>query len=988
MSDDPSQPTPSNIGPYTVERELGRGGMGVVYLARDPKLNRLVAVKVLPPALVADPMRLERFEREARILAALNHRNIGMIFGLEDDGSQRLLVLEYIPGRSLTEIISRGPLNTDDTLRLAIQLAEALEVAHDRAVVHRDLKPDNLRITPDGMLKVLDFGLATASHNADVHPSATGSHLTQAGMVMGTPGYMSPEQARGLPTDKRTDIWAFGCVLYECVTGYRAFLGETASDCIAMIIERDPDFSLIPARAPNRLRDILRRCLTKDQRRRTRDIGDVRIELEEILAQPQSGWYQAAGASGARASTVARLTMPLDASGASSTGSVSPSGSAPSVPGALSELGLSNSTRSAVAIAPDGSSVVFVTGKAPQTMLYIRRMDGQQPRLIPGTNGADAPFFSPDGQKVGFFADGKLKRVNISGGAPLTMCPAPRPCGACWDTSEFIYFIPDWQRGVQRISSAGGTPETVLDPDLATGELGFMNPEMLPGSRHLLLSVFGSSGAAHDESVITAIDIRSKARHPLIQGGWGARALASGHIVFARSGSLYAVAFNPETLEIFGSPVSVEDRILGNALGGSAQFACSAEGTLVFASGSVWEPKATMLLSPRSGTTDQASTINAESRPFISPTLSPSGKLLVVQVQGSSDHLYAYDLDRPQQPGTKLTFLGDNASPIFAPDGSRMVFRSTMPGRAELYLMGVDASGPGAPEPLYGSDFVPTPCGFADGGRTVLFTQQRASAAGVAPGLELWAVSIDDPSSARLILQSQGSITHASASPDNRLIAYVSDESGRPEVYVHTYTPGQPLSGARRQVSTEGATAPIWARSGGEVYYRQGDQIIASRIAVEPNLMVGRPRSMYQCPGLLATPLSRNYAITPEGQFIFLRTQEDHTRVSNLQVILNWFSDLRRRVPVPTPAAGSRAHHSNIGGYASNMPGGSMSGLSGVSGAGMSGGGMSGVGRGPLPQAQPPLHSTLPTRMSPPIPSPAPKVPPRPTGPSEANTLI
>lgn len=975
-----SAPTPATIGPYPIERELGRGGMGVVYLARDPRLNRPVAIKVLPAAFVADPMRLQRFEREARTLAQLNHRNVGMIFGLEDDAGQRLLVLEYIPGYTLTDKLVRGPMPLDEALRIAMQVCEGLEAAHERDVIHRDLKPDNLRVTPEGLLKILDFGLATQQHNDANGPG--GSHLTQAGMVMGTPGYMSPEQARGVPTDKRTDIWAFGCVLFEMLSGYKAFGGETVSDCLVAILEREPDYTLLPARTPNRLRDLLRKLLIKDPRRRMRDIGDARIELEDVLTQPQSGWYQAAGAS-ARPGTPARLVMPLSMPGIVQ----GASGSTVST----TELTLVNSSRSALAIAPDGSTVAFIAGKSPQSTLYVRRMDGHDARPIPGTAGADAPFFSADGTKIGFFADGKLKRVALTGGAPVVVIGAPRHQGGSWDSSDTIYYIPDWQRGVMKIPAAGGTPALVTDPDLGSGEIALMAPDVLPGSRHALVSVWTGTGSGHDDALITAIDLRTGARKPLIHGGCNARYLQSGHILFSRGGSLLAVAFDPERLEVFGSPLAVEDKVLGNALGGSAHFAAGGDGTLVVAHGPVWEPRCQIMVSAREG---EPKPIINDTKPFCAPVIAPSGRLLAVQVQGATDHIWLYDLDRPANPGTRLTFLGDNACPVFTPDGTRIAFRSNMSGQYELYWVpiagvGGGGGGGGAPDLLYSSDRSPIPCGFADNGRTLVFVQQKQASAmpgapAAAGGLEIWSVNVDDASTARPIAQSPASCWGASVSPDGRFLAYVCDETGRPEVYVQTLSGGA----TRRQVSAEGGMAPLWARTGGELYFRSGDQITAVRVAVEPAFMVGRPRVMFQGAMTSATNVSANCDVTPVGEFVFLRAQEDQSKVAHLDVILNWFTELRRRVPVPQPASMNPGRMTGSGFLA-----GPASGMAYPSGAGTQMYGQRRESVPPQPQHQGDGDASTMTRYSPtpiPPPPPAPPTPPprpRPMGPSESKTI-
>lgn len=925
--------TPRTIGPYPVERELGRGGMGVVYLARDPKLGRQVAIKVLPAAFTQDEMRLQRFEREARTLAAVSHRNVGMIFGLEtDEQNQRLLVLEFIPGVSLTQKLQRGGLALDESLRMNIQIAEGLEAAHELGIVHRDLKPDNVRVTPEGIVKILDFGLASpaslgggggafASSEAG---TAMGSGLTVQGMVMGTPGYMSPEQARGLPTDRRSDIWAFGCVLFECLSGYKAFGGETVSDAIAAILEREPDFTLLPARTPNRVREVLRRCFIKDPRRRMRDIGDVRIELEDVLAQPQSGWYRAGeSGAGARPRALARLMLPMNQGGGG-------------VGASASDLVLANTMRSAIAVAPDGSGVAFVGGVAPSTQLYVRRMDAHEARVVPGTNGAEAPFFSPEGTRLGFFRGGKLQRVALSGGAPVTLASAPRPSGGTWCDGDTIIFAPEWNRGLFRVSVAGDStpPEPVAEPDLAGGELALLGPEMLPGGKHVLVTVW--TGTSFEDALISAIDLRTKARRPLIHGGCNPRYLSSGHIVFSRGGSLLAVGFDPEALEVFGQPMPVQDGVLGNALGGAAHFGVGGDGTLVYASGAVWEPGAELMSINRS---NETTSITSESRAFVAPVLSPDGSRLAVQVQGASDHLWVYDLNRPG-PGVRVTFHADNSCPVWSPDGTMLAFRSNMTGRSELFQMAIGAGGAaGAPEPVFADpERVATPMTYAElpgVGRVLLFTLARAEPK---TGTDICMVRVPTPmnaggnasgnmgtdSTAQVVVQSPASAWGATVSPDSKLIAYVSDESGRAEVYVQQFQGAGAMGsvgsvGARRQVSVDGGLAPLFARSGGELYFRQGAQIIAVRVAIEPTFMVGRPRVVAEGEFAAPTNLRRNYDVFPDGQrFVVLKSKADSTRVTTLNVVLNWFEELRRRV-APPPSVERGATTMGGGGGASQL---------------------------------------------------------------------
>ncbi|MFN7020669.1 MAG: protein kinase domain-containing protein [Phycisphaerales bacterium] len=941
MTTPQARQTPSTIGPYPIERELGRGGMGVVYLGRDPRLNRPVAIKVLPEEVARDPMRLSRFEREARTLAALNHRNVGLIYGLEESDGQRLLVLEFVPGATLTQRLSRGALALDEAVRVCSQIAEGLEAAHDRDVVHRDLKPDNIKVTPDGTVKILDFGLATTSqqgHAAGMEDATTvmpvgagfggtpfPSTLTQQGMVMGTPGYMSPEQARGLPIDKRTDIWAFGCVLFECISGARCFGGPTPSDMLAAVIEREPDWNLLPARTPGRLRELLRKCLVKDARRRLRDVGDARIELEDVLSQPPSGWYRGGAAGGMggveRPRVVARLSLPLPA-------------------GARGEEGLHVGARSSVAVSADGAAVAFVAGKPGQPQLHVRRLDQPEARVIAGTGGAEAPFFSPDGSRVGFFAEGRLKVVSLSGGAPLPLAGAPRTQGACWvggggSAEDTICFVPDWQKGLYRISADGGVVELVAQPDLAAGELAFVSPEALPNGM-VLMAVW--TGAGHDQSLIVAVDPRSGARRPLLNGGTNPRYASSGHLVFTRGGTVMAAAFDADRVQVVGQPVAVEDRVMANAVTGAAQLGLGGEpgggGTLVMVNGELWEPKRTLVRADRQapGTLEP---LFAETRAFAAPAVSPDGTRLVVQVEGSTDQLWLIDLVR--HAAMRLTFQGDCTSPVWSPDGKRIAFRSNMGGAHGLYWMSAD--GAGTPAPLLGSGAgeagSPVPDAFTPDGKHLLYTRSRSAGGSTGSGSEIWMVATDahDPASARPVVQGSRSAWGATVSADGRTVAFASDDSGRAEVYVQpmptAVAAGEATIAGRRPVTSDGGEAPLWLKAGGELLYRAGGQVIAVRVAMEPAFMVGRTRVVAGgTDGAFTVPtrLSRNYDAFPCGQRLALvRSEESSARIGSLNVVVNWLDELRRRVPVPMSSgmgSGGSGGSGGLGGLGGSRSGG------------------------------------------------------------------
>lgn len=955
------------IGTYPIERELGRGGMGVVYLCRDTRLDRAVAVKVLPRDFARDPMRLARFEREARSLAAMNHPNVAAIYSIDSANEETLLVLEYVPGRTLSDVLMRGPMAIDEAMRVALQICEGIEAAHERNVVHRDLKPDNVRVTPEGLCKILDFGLATGAAGEDepasapsVSESATtrltgfgpggrGPALTQYGMVMGTPGYMSPEQARGTPVDKRTDIWAFGCILFEILSGTKAFHGDTTSDCIAAVIDKEPDWSMLPVTTPNRLRELMRRCLTKDARRRLRDIGDARIEIEDVLSQPMSGLYRAASADGSgpgRTRVVARLTLKLP-----------------------EHAPLANTPKSGLAIAPDGSAIAYVSGGGSEASLVVRRMEEMEAKAVPGAQGAEQPFFSPDSQKLAFFSGGRLRRASLSGGVPSVVAPAPRAQGGVWDPTDRVFYVPDFQSGIVRIPASGvaapggaagavgGEMETVAKPDHGAGQVALLSPDMLPGGRHALCSIW--TGTGYDDALIGAVDVRTGAVRVLVQGGANPRFALSGHLLFTRKSSLMAVAFDPDRLEVFGQPQVVVEGVLSNALGGGAQVAVSTEGTLVYAPGVYFEPEASVLVAhrgtgvgvsaPGAGSAgsagssgvlggSEAHALLSERRAFVSPALAPDGSALAVQVQGQTDHVWVYDLQRGGSP-MRLTFQGDNSSPVWFPDSRRVAIAVRGGERQEIRAVSLDAlalggagggaatgasagsaesSGGAASAVLVSSALAISPCAITPDGKRIVYTQSKAQG-----GTELWGATVGDPSSAVCLVPAGAGFGNAwggAVSPDGRLLAFVSDQTGRAEVYVQALVFGAPgtavLEPAHRwQVSRDGGAGPRFSRDGGELYYRSGETLIAVRVNFDAGgagvgggaaggagggLMVGRPRPMLTGKFVEATASSANYDVFPDGdRIVVLRRAEEPAPARELSVVLNFFAELSRKAPVP-----------------------------------------------------------------------------------------
>ncbi len=538
------------LGVYQVLSPLGAGGMGEVYKARDTKLGREVAIKVLPPVYVRDPEWVARFEREARMLAALNHPNIATIHGLEQSEGAHYLVMELVPGETLAERLRQGPLGIEQALRIGSQIAEALEAAHEKGVMHRDLKPANVKVTPEGRVKVLDFGLAkayAAEGAQDISQAATLTALpTEEGRILGTAAYMSPEQARGKPVDKRTDIWAFGCVLYELLTGKRLFRGESPTDTVAAVLEREPDWQKLPPATPSKIRDLLRRCLQKDASRRLRDIGDARIEIEEAVSAPavalptssvtipngarnfwQTRWAPVAVLIAVailsagigfwyrkpvrNEGPVARLTITFPAS-----------------------QQLASLETHSVAISPDGTNLVYAASEQGVSQLYLRPIGSLEARLIPGTEGGSAPFFSSDGRWIGFFAGAKLKKIPVAGGPAITLCDSPTNHGGDWGPDGSIYFAPQEISGIWRVSADGGTPEPVTTLDRQGGETAHLWPQILPGGKAILFTAW--TGPGMDEDYL-AIQTLGTSRHRiLVRGAGGGYYSPSGHLVYVRGG--------------------------------------------------------------------------------------------------------------------------------------------------------------------------------------------------------------------------------------------------------------------------------------------------------------------------------------------------------------------------------------------------------------------------------------------------------------------
>jgi len=899
----------TRLGTYEVVAQIGAGGMGEVYRAHDTKLGREVAIKVLPANFVNDPERLSRFQREARMLAALNHANIATIYGLEQSGEVTCLVMELVSGETLAERVKAGPLEIEVALKIAVQIAEALEAAHEKSIIHRDLKPANVKVTPEGKVKVLDFGLAKAfageAANDDPSNSPTlSAAATMQGKILGTAAYMSPEQARGKVCDKRTDIWAFGCVLYELLAGRQAFQGDTTTEILAAVLKEEPDWQALPTSTPVRIRNLLGRCLQKDLRRRLHDTADARIEIEEAVAGPAMAEMAAApkgirvlGQQGLILSVGALLLVAVVTGLA--VWNMKPSPTQPvsrtviTLPPGQQLAGLESGP--AVALSPDGTQLAYVAVQGGTQQLYLRAMDSLEPRLIPGTEGGVNPFFSPDGQWLGFFADGKLKKISVSGGAALTLGDAADPSGASWGSQGMLTFAPSRVSVLQQVSDTGGTPQPLTR--LEKGEAAHRWPEFLPGGKAVLFAAGTASGNWANQQVAVQ-PIGPGERRTLISAGTQPRYAPSGYLLYAQAGNLMAAPFDPQRLKVAGAAVPVVEGLLQGS-NGAVQYSFSAAGSLVYIQGSVQAAQSRLAWVSRNGTEQP---LPAPAHTYIYPRLSPDGQRVAVAIAGADTQVWLYELAR--ETLTRLTFEGNiNYFPVWTSDGKRIAFLSNKEGPLNIFWKLADGSG--GLERLTTSEYTHNPMSWSPDGKLLAFSEINPTT-----GFDLWVLRMGNPSpgSGQVPSAASGQIRKAQPfleapfnesaprfSPDGRWLAYASDGSGRQEIYVLSY----PDPGGKWQISTEGGREPVWNRNGRELFYRNGDKMMTVDIATQPGFAADKPRVLFEGryePTVFTAP---NYDVSPDGQrFLMLkRSESGQAAPTQINVVLNWFEELKRRVP-------------------------------------------------------------------------------------------
>ena len=940
----------TKIGACHVTGHLGTGGMGEVYRARDTTLDRDVALKVLPDAFTADPDRRARFEREAKVLASLNHPNIAQIHGIEDAGGSRALVLELVEGPTVADLVARGPVTLDDAVRIARQIASALQAAHGAGVVHRDLKPANVKVRDDGTVKVLDFGLAKAldpetepapGTDRSQPPTLTTS-ATRLGVIMGTPSYMSPEQASGAAVDVGADLWSFGVLLYEILVGERLFEGETAPHVLARVLDRDIDLSKLPAATPGPLRRVLRRCLERDPRRRMRDAGEAISDLEQALetASGPSGGEAAAPPRPRRPSVAVALAgLALGAAAAAAAfWAFAPAPDAPAVRRLALTLPTVTAGPDPFALAPDGSFLVY-TGRTGRTrQLMVRRMDQLDPQPLAGTEGAVQPFLSPDGEWVGFFsAPGStgptgpserlqprwtLKKAPLRGGPAVTLASGTAALGASWGDDDRI--VIGGVDGLRRLPATGGTPELVGGGDAAaetmpgtpgaapgsvdaptppgdSAGLGIpamhSAPHVLPGARAALVSLIAPADAP--QLHVVRLDTGER---QFIATGTSGTYTPTGHLVFWQSsqvgpgatGTLMAAPFDLDRAEMTAAPVPLAANV--------GTFALAADGTLVYSRRDADREaeSRTLVWVNRDGAEEP---LPAPPGGYEAPRFSPDGERVALTVSSEPERVDIAIYDLVRQVSNRLTFEAEvNVGPVWTPDGERVVFTAAGEGRRPG-LFWKAADGTGQAERLTDSDAIQVAEAWARGADALIVS---TFGAGLQADLQL--LSLEGDRAPTPLIADPFSVSFPALSPDERWIAYQSNESGRFEVYVR---PFPNVADGKWQVSQGGGLSPVWSPAGGELFFRRADQRAAAMMAVaytaDPTFTPSRPEPLFEAPYRMAAfDRFRPWDVAPDGQrFLMLKEQEaapgrgpGGPARAALVVVTDWFAELVAQVPV------------------------------------------------------------------------------------------
>lgn len=881
--------TGSRIGPYELGALIDEGGMGAVYRARDTRLGRDVAVKVLPEAFTDDEERLLRFEREARLLASMSHPNIAAVHGLEELDGVGALIMELVEGRTLADRLSEGPLEAAEALGIARQVCEALEAAHERGVVHRDLKPANVMVGSGGRVKVLDFGLAKpvemeSGHVTDPVDRGTRQPATRSGMILGTPPYMSPEQLEGGSADPRTDIWAFGCLLYEMLVGRSPFARSTVWQSVAAVLEQEPDLDRLPGGTPWRIRLLLERCLRKDPGKRLHHVADARIEVEEALTEGEaSGWGRKKGGrrrwSGAARTVLTMAVVALTAAslawavsrGSTGSGSAGPVTFSVPLPSGVS-IG-PGEVSTYIAVSPDGGRLTFV-GNSSNSPLRVHDFATGTTNVLEGTQGAASPFWSPDGRLIGFFAEGRLKKVAVGGGPVETISDATWEAGNSWSADGVILFSQpvDGGMAIHRVSEDGGTPTPVTETDPERDFAHFW-PHFLPDGRHFLyLALERSPDTGPLRTLYVASLDADEPQRPLLRSVSRAVYAPPGMLLYVTNGVLVAHPFDADRLALTGDPEPVTDRLRYFYMTGQAEFSASrtADQPVIAFHGGPWESRI-----QRYGRSGETLGPLTEPAAFDQLRISPDGTRAVVDVldpaNGGRD-LWLYDL-RTTASRRLTLHPADEQDPVWSPDGREILYRSDENGPPDLYVRSADGSG--TPRRVLSGGAVFTPEDWSADGRGVYQVASRST------GLDQWILDLDAEGAPRPLLDTPYREWGGTFSPDGRWIAFVSDESGQSQIYV------APVDdpGARRPLTVSGGIAPRWRDDGEIVFLGPGRTVMAVDVRTEPVLEADEPRILFE---LDEPAYAASYDVSPDGDLFLVNEVVEDARRAPIQVIMNW----------------------------------------------------------------------------------------------------
>jgi eukaryotic-like serine/threonine-protein kinase len=895
----------TRLGVYEVVAQIGAGGMGEVYRARDTRLNRDVALKVLPEAFSRDSQRMGRFDREAKVLASLNHPNIAAIYGIEESGPIKALVMELVEGPTLADRIRNGAIPLDEALPIVRQVADAVEYAHDKNVIHRDLKPTNIKVKEDGTVKVLDFGLAKALSDdpteGDMSNSPTLSMAaTRAGVILGTAAYMAPEQAKGKVVDRRADVWAFGAVFYEMLTGQPAFPGDDITEVLAAVVKSEPALDTLPANIPSAIRTLVRRCLEKTLRRRLSHIAEARFTIEQVLAG-DTGDVAGTVSATAPIRPVWRRLLPWSVAAVLAVALVAavalwrPWRAAPVSPVvgrftiALGPGEILAPANGGLAVSPDGRYIAYSATLASGTrQLFLRPMDRSDAIAIPGTENAGGLFFSPDSQWIAFTANQKLEKVPVSGGTPIVLCDHLVWNTGSWGSDGTIFFgeYDDKTGKIMRIQAAGGTPQVVSTMEIKPGELGPRWLEVLPKGQALLYATGGSSGAFSDDAAIIAQSLTTGQQKTLVQGGASPQYLSTGHLIYAQGGRLLAAPFDVSRLEVTGAAVPILEDVWQGSAGYSA-YSLSTSGSAAYINGGEAGGTQPSKLSWVDSSGVARALIETAHR-FSTPNISPDGRRVALtnaNVTAAPD-VWVAELARGTL--TRLTFgkPGDQAAaPVWTPDGKRVIY--SVSSGTGYKLMRRAADGSGAEEMLFSSNDVMYPMTCSPDGQLVVFVRNKGSG-----GLDLWVLELAGEHQARPLIESSFSTGQAQISPDGRWLAYVSGESGRWQVFIQPF----PGLGGKWQISTTEGVEPRWSRDGRRLFYRTGNKMMVVEIDGQAGFAASSPRLLFEQP-YARFPVLSAYDVAPDGQhFVMLKEEGAQLAEFELRVVLNWAEEVKRRL--------------------------------------------------------------------------------------------